>query len=274
MSSARGTPLTRFLRTPKGSLLAILLVMLAVAGRVEGPRAALILVVASVVPGALIDVLFIRWRDRAWRAPVSAVITGLLVAGVLGTQEPWFVGAAASTLGIVSKRVLRTRWTNVVNPAAFGLVCVYYLFDSALSWWGALPGIVPAAAWPILGGAGIYLTQRVRRGTLVIAFFATYFLLFSAATFVLEPGDVAEVFVTPDLQAVVLFATFMLTDPPTSPAPGRAQAIAGVIVGASCVAIFVTAGAAHFLLSGLLIGNVWESVRRMAAHRLRRRLRG
>ena len=147
MSGNPGARLTRFLRTPKGALLAILIVILAVAGRVEGPQAVVMLAIASVVPGALIDALFIRWRDRTWRVPVSAVITGLLVAGVLGTREPWFVGATASVLAIVSKRVLRTRWTNIVNPAAFGLVCVYYLFDSALSWWGGLPGIVPGAAW-------------------------------------------------------------------------------------------------------------------------------
>lgn len=264
------------MRTPKGILLLVLFVIVVIAGRVEGSLPVSTLVVVSVAFAALPDAFYLRWRDGRWHWPLGAIITGLLVASVLSPREPWYAAAAASALGILGKRLIRTRWTNVVNPAAFGLVAVYHLFDSALSWWGAMPGIVPGAAWPLLASAGGYIVHRVRRWPLVIAFFASYFALFSAATFMLNPQDVAEVFVAPDLQAAVFFAVFMLTDPPTSPAPERAQAVAGLLVGASCVVIFLAAGTAEFLLSGLLVGNVWESLRRIVVRRfsLRRRLPG
>lgn len=266
--------IVRALRTPKGLILAVLVVILAIAGRVEGPLLALTGIAAAVASAAVPDALFVRWRDRRWHWPLSATITGLLVAAVLGVREPWYVAATASALGILSKRLLRTRWTNIVNPAAFGLVCVYYLFESPLSWWGALPGIVPGASWPLLAFTGIAVTERVRRWPIVLAFFVSYFALFTTATFFIDPREVAEVFVAPDLQAAVFFAAFMLTDPPTSPAPDRAQIIAGAIVGAASVAMVLTVGAAHFLLSGLLVGNVWESLRRLVVRRrATRRLR-
>lgn len=273
--SSSAASLAHTLRTPKGLLLAVLIIILAIAGRVEGPLLVSERIAASVASAAVPDVFYLWWRDRRWHWPLGAMLTGLLVAAVLGVREPWYVAAAASALGILSKRLLRTRWTNIVNPAAFGLVCVYYLFDSSLSWWGALPGIVPGASWPLLATSGIYVTHRVRRWPMVIAFFASYFVLFSAATYAVDPREIAEVFVTPDLQAAVFFAAFMLTDPPTSPAPERAQIMAGLIVGAAGATIFMIAGAAHFLLSGLLVGNVWESLRRLIVRRgLRRRLPG
>lgn len=263
----RRAALRQLVATPKGLLLVVLVVILAIAGRVEGPLLVTALVAVSVTSAAAPDALYHRWRDGRWQWPLGALITGLLVAAVLGTTAPWYVAAAASGLGTLSKRACRTRWTNLVNPAAFGLVCVEHLFDSALSWWGAMPGIVPIAAWPLLAAGGICVVHRVRRWPLVVAFFAVYFALFSLAAFVRNPEDVAEVFVAPDLHAAVFFAAFMLTDPPTSPAPDRAQAVAGMVVATSCVAVFLTAGTADYLLSGLLVGNVWESLRRIIDRR-------
>ena len=58
-----------------------------------------------------------------------------------------------------------TASANVFNPAALGLVVVY-LFDSAQSWWGALPTIVPGAAWPILLGSA---ADRLARAQVQLA---------------------------------------------------------------------------------------------------------
>ena len=50
---------------------------------------------------------------------------------------------------------------------------------------------------------------------LVLAFLGSYFLLFTVTAFAGDPGRVSGVFRTPDLQAVLFFAFFILTDPPT-----------------------------------------------------------
>ena len=84
-----------------------------------------------------------------------------------------------------------------------------------------------------------------------------------------EPRQVAEVFRTPDLQAVLFFAFFILTDPPTSLVKYPDQLVCGVIVGVASYAVFELVGAAYYLLAGVLVGNVWEAWRR--AHSRTRR---
>jgi Na+-translocating ferredoxin:NAD+ oxidoreductase RnfD subunit len=194
-------------------------------------------------------------------------LTGLLVALVLGAREPWFVFATAALIAIASKYLFRTRAANVFNPAAVGLVAAFYLFDTAQNWWGALPSIVPGASWPLLLGSGIYVTHRVNKIPLVVAFMATYFTLFAAATFAIDPGEVAEVFVAPDLLATVFFACFMLTDPPTSPTRVRSQIACGALAASASVAVYIGLGAAHYLLSGVLVGNLFEALRRQRVSR-------
>ena len=261
----------RFLRTPKGQLLAVLCVLLLVAGRVEGARRVGPGLIAAVATAVMLDLPIRRWRQRRWLFPDGGLLTALLVAAVLSPREPWFVSAAATAVALVSKHLVRTRFANVFNPAALGLVAAYYLFDSAQSWWGALLTIVPGAAWALLLVSGIWVAARVNRLPLVVAFLATYFTAFALATFLVDERDVAEVFVAPDLLATVFFAGFMLTDPPTSPTRPRAQVVNGSIVAAASVAIFLGTGAAHYLLSGLLCGNVVEGARRAVT--VRRRLR-
>lgn len=73
----------------------------------------------------------------------------------------------------------------------------------------------------------------------------------------------AEIFRTPDIEAVLYFAFFILTDPPTSPAKYRDQIICGLIVAVVSYALFELAGVVYYLLAGVLVGNVWEAWRRV-----------
>ena len=80
-----------------------------------------------------------------------------------------------------------------------------------------------------------------------------------------------EVFRAPDLQAALFFAFFILTDPPTSPVKYRDQIICALIVAAVSYAVFEWIGAAHYLLAGVLVGNVWEAWSRIRIARRRHR---
>lgn len=261
--------MTRFFKSPKG-LVTIVLAGLVAAGAF-GPGGDRIWpgLVAAVAAAVAIDTPILRWREGAWTLPSGAWLTGLFVAMVLSPFEPFWVAAVASAIGILSKYLARTRSANVFNPAALALVVSYYAFNAGHSWWGALPEIGYWAVALVIA-AGVFITDRVNKMPLVLVFLGAYFLLFTATAFVGEPRRVVEIFREPDINAVLFFAFFILTDPPTSPVKYGDQIVYGVIVAVTAFGIFELAGAVHYLLSGVLVGNVWEAWRRVRARQRRR----
>ncbi len=262
-------PVVRFFRTPKGILLPIFAALLVIASLKLGvgptyPRVAFAAVVAAGVDMAMTYVV-----RRKWIVPDGAALTGMIIAFILRSQEGWDVLAVTVVLAIVSKHVLRTRWSNVLNPAALALFVAAIVMNTGQNWWGALPDLgVPGALIVLVAGA--FIADRLNKLTMVFAFLAAYFALFSiASTF--DGTTVAEIFRTPDLQAVLFFAFFMLDDPPTSPVRHEDQIAFGIIVAAVAYFVFREFGGVYFLLIGLLVGNVWESGRRIAVHAVRTR---
>jgi Na+-translocating ferredoxin:NAD+ oxidoreductase RnfD subunit len=235
-------------------------------GRITPP------VVAAVVAAALADAIILRLRGRWWRYPDGAVLTGLFVAMVLSPFEPWYVAATTSAIAVFSKYLFRGRTANVFNPAALGIVVTFYLIGTGQDWWGALSD-AGLTGLGVLFLTGIFIANRVNKVPLVLTFLACYFLLFTAMAFAGDPRLVAEIFRAPDVNAALFFAFFILTDPPTSPAKQRDQLVCGVLVALASFAIFEGLGAAHYLLSGVLVGNVWEAWRRRQADARRQQLR-
>ena len=133
------------------------------------------------------------------------------------------------------------------------------------AWWGALPEL-PLTALAVLFATGIFITDRVNKMPLVLVFLGTYYLLFTLTAFLGNPREVSEIFRAPDLHAVLFFAFFILTDPPTSPVKYTDQLICGVIVSVVSYACFELVGAAYYLLAGVLVGNIWEAWRRWKAY--------
>ena len=256
-----GAALGRFFRTPKGLLLIVLVLLAALAAPFEGARLVWPGLAAGVAAAALLDAPILRFRGGAWEFPSGAVLTGLFVAMVLSPREPWYVAASGSAMAIASKYLLRTRSANVFNPAALALVIVFYVFHTAQNWWGALPDNTPLALVALLA-TGIFIADRVNKMPLVLVFLGTYYLLFSLTAFFGDARMVSELFRSPDLQAVLFFAFFILTDPPTSPVKYGGQIACGVLVAVASYVFFEWVGAAYFLLAGVLVGNIWEAWRR------------
>ena len=96
----------------------------------------------------------------------------------------------------------------------------FYVFDTGQSWWGALPE-GPPFAFAALLLTGIFIADRVNKMPLVLVFLGAYFVLFTATAFVGAPAARGRDFRTPDAQAALFFAFFILTDPPTSPVQYR-----------------------------------------------------
>jgi len=252
----------RFWKTPKGLALALLSAIAVIAlGREGFGQGAPIVLIATSVAAAT-DLAILQVRRQKLEFPDGALITGLIIALVMRTQEPWTVVAVTAFVAIASKHALRTRWSNVFNPAALAIVVSSLLFASAQSWWGALPD-VGVFGFAVLLGTGLVIADRINKLPLIVVFAGTYFALFTIASFMGTPSQFAEVFRTPDLQAVTFFAFFMLDDPPTAPARYEDQVLFGAIVAVACFLIFTIYGVMYFLPAGLLAGNAWESGRRL-----------
>lgn len=251
----------RFFRTPKGVMTAILAILVAGGAATLGAGRIAPTLLAAALPAMLLDLVILRVRNGRWEFPSGALLSGLFVAMVLSPHERWHVAAITSLVAVASKYVLRGRSANIFNPAALAIVLTFYVFGTGHDWWGALPD-AGLAGLAVLFATGIFMTARVNKMPLVLAFFGAYFLAFTVMAFAGEPRLVAEVFRSPDINAALFFAFFILTDPPTSPTRYRDQIVCGVVVAVSSFAVFELLGAVHYMLSGVLVGNVWEAARR------------
>lgn len=266
--AARRAPLrsaVNFFRTPKGTVLWVLALLLTVAGWHTASQV-VPEVAAAVLAAAGVD-LAIAWvKEDRLGLPDGAILSGLIVAAIVAPTSPWYVAPATAAVAVASKHAVRTRWSNVFNPAALALVVSFYLFKSEQSWWGALPYLSPL--WvPLLAGLGLYVAAKVNKVPLVLTFLGAALTLFTLASYAGDTALVAEIYRSPDIEMLLFFATLMLTDPPTSPAKHAHQVWFGLIVAvASCVA-FLHLGALWFLAGGLLAGNVYESARRVVHRR-------
>lgn len=265
--------LRRFARTPKG----VMLLVLALLTLLAAPRAGLDLtlphLLSAVAAAALIDAVLLWLAHGVWRAPTGALLSGLFVALVLDPHESWFVALCTAGLSITSKWLLRTRWSNIFNPAALALVAAALLYGSGQSWWGALPEL-PLPAIAVLLATAVFTAHYVNKLPMVVAFLGLYFGLATVTAFAGDPARVAELFRVPNVNAALFFAGFMLTDPPTSPVRYRDQLLYAAIVALASMAVYLTLGAVYFLPAGLLAGNAWESGRRLVAAAGRRALAG
>jgi Na+-translocating ferredoxin:NAD+ oxidoreductase RnfD subunit len=253
----------RFFKTPKGLLTIILGILTAIAAPGERAGTVALNMGSAVLAAGVVDLFILRLRKHLWQFPSGAVLTAMIVTMVVRAQEHWYVPAATSAVAVLSKYAIRTRSTNVFNPAAFALVLMFYVLPMGQSWWGALPEVSPMWLRAVLLAGGIYITNRVNKVPMVLCFLGAYFFLFTATAYLGDPRRVAEIFRSPDMDAVLYFALIILTDPPTSPAQYQGQWIYGIIVASVSYAVFEKFGAAYFLLAGVLAGNVWEAWRRV-----------
>lgn len=262
-------PLRRAVRSPKGNLLILLTALTVLAALATGPSQVVPPIMNAVGAAALADIIIQRLERRVWIFPTAGILTGLIVALVLSPYESLVIAPATAILAITSKHLFRARLANIFNPAAFALVVAAVLFDAGHSWWGALPDWNWAGAAVLLAG-GWYTANRINKLPLVLVFLGTFYGLFTAASFIGGP-DVASVFRSPDLQAALFFAFFMLDDPPTCPVKYRDQVVFGALVAAVSFGAYEYFGWLYYLLAGLLVGNAWWAGQR--TWRARRRTR-
>jgi Na+-translocating ferredoxin:NAD+ oxidoreductase RnfD subunit len=252
----------RYFRSPKGILLLVLGLLAAVAMIAVGLPRALPNVASAMFVAGLTDLALVLWLRDDLSFPSGALLTGLILALVLSPATSPFVAGLAAALAIASKYVFRTCWSNIFNPAAFALVVTYFVFGTEQSWWGALPDLPPIAI-VLVAAAGLFIADRVNKVPMALAFLTVFYALFTVTSFAGDPSIVQEVFRSPDVNAALFFALFMLDDPPTSPVRYPDQVVFGVIVAVGGYAVYMLLGGVYYLAAGVLIANVWETVRRL-----------
>jgi len=264
--SARGLrKARRFLRSPKGYLLLALAALAALAIPSAGGLGAAGVVLGWAVVGSVgMELVIVRLGEGQWRAPSSALLTGLIAGMVLGPYEPWYAALAAGAIASDAKHLLRLGRGHIFNPAAFGLLAVYLLFGTGQSWWGAFAEL-PVPVIAVLLAACYVVADRANKLPAALSFLGACVALLTLATFTGGGAEVRELFRPPFLQAALFFAFFMVTDPPTSPVPFRDQIWFGVAVAAASYAAYMITGGAEYLLIGILAGNMlyaaWRLVR-------------
>ncbi len=263
-ASLASHPAIRFWKTPKGTLLVGLGLLTTVALLGVGFSAGVPIVGVAMLSAALTDLALMTVVRRKPSFPSGALLTGLIVALVLSPSVGFAVAGLTATIAVVSKYVVRTRWSNVFNPAALGLVVAYFVVGAEQSWWGALPTLPVGAALLVLGVGG-FIADRVNKMPLVLTYLGAFFGLFTLATLLGSSAAVAEVFRSPDANAALFLALFMLDDPPTSPARYRDQIVFALIAATTSFLVYLTIGAVYYLPIGILVANAWESWRRVVA---------
>jgi Na+-translocating ferredoxin:NAD+ oxidoreductase RnfD subunit len=211
---------------------------------------------------AALDLAIVALKSDEWQFPDGAILTGAIVAFLLRPQEPVSTVILAVAVALGSKHLLRTRWSNVLNPAAVALVFSGLVLGAGQNWWGALPDLGLAGAVAVVS-IGLFICDRINKLPMVLVFLGVYYGLFTIAALTGDAGSVAGVFRSPDVHAALFFAFFMLDDPPTSPVKYEDQALYAVIVGSSAFLLLMFFGFVYYLPLALLAGNVWESGRRI-----------
>jgi len=255
--------LRAFINSPKGYALVALLALTLIAATDPGSTRGWLNASLAIGAAVLVDVAVALLQQRRRIFPDGAVLTGLIVALVLSTTEPWYACVLAAAGAVLSKHLLKIRRKPVFNPAAVGLLLVLLLFRSAQSWWGGMSAL-PDWSMLFLLVAGVLVTSRVNKFPQVLTFLGLYFALVLIAGLLHLPG-VGDALRSPLLNAALFLAFFMVTDPPTSPGKYPEQVLFGSIAAVVCVAGYLVLGGLSYLLIGLLAANGWHAWRSLSA---------
>lgn len=259
--------LAKFLRTPKGLLFVVFGALLVPAAVATG--AGSLAHVAWAIAGAALLDLGLGHVDgtpvKRW--PSSAILSGLIVAFVLGVETPAVVTACVGALASASKHLFRSRRGHVFNPAGLALLAAVPMFETGQSWWGAF-GDMPAIWTALLIGVGFLIVDKVNKWPMALSFLGTLYGVFTLLA-IGNPAGVADLFRAPFVQSSLFLAFFMLTDPPTSPGKASDQVWMGALAGVVAAGAQLAGLGQAYLLVGLLAVNVALTVQRLAQSRRR-----
>lgn len=189
----------------------------------------------AVLTTSVLDVAIKRlWLKEAFRMPLSAIITGLIV-GTVSVNAPVMGTFAGAVLAILSKFFIRLKDRHIFNPAVFGVVVSQLLspaahgptthgLSQAVENFG--PGGFAVSLWlaPLL----LYASFRANKLWISLPFLVATALLYPLTGLVklnsLNIADIASF-----LEAMPYYFSFIIaSEPKTTPYGIKEQAVFGV----------------------------------------------
>lgn len=218
------------------------------------------LVVAVLTASALDVVVKTWWLKRKPIMPLSAIITGLIIASVAFAAPVWGVLIAA-VLAIVSKFVIRFRGHHIFNPAVFGVVVSQVLNPAAH---GAAVNVAHSASQVVEGfGPGgfavplvlvpllLFANYRARKLWTAVPHLIAAALLFYFTGLAGAQGLLGFLEVLP-----WYFAFIIVSEPKTSPYAKNEQVMFGTGVAVLSVLATLLSGSHIAALAAVLLGNL------------------
>lgn len=185
--------------------------------------------VAALVSASIAELVFASVSRRRIEIffPTSAITAALGICIFFRALSPWYF-ALAAVLAIGSKYVIRVRGRHLFNPSNFGILALAFLVPWActieFTQWGndaVVLSLIVLAALLIALRAGVILTS--------VSFLVSYTVLLFVALGIDTDRAIAHHLglLSPSL---ILFASFMITDPRTSPSGRGGRLFHGLTV--------------------------------------------
>lgn len=195
----------------------------------------------------ILDFIILSLINRRPSFPLSALVTGLIISGILAPGRFSFVAALAAVL---SKHIIKVSERHIFNPAGFGLFIASVLLGLPLIW--------RVYANPLLAVLfGLFLAYRTRKLSLVFSFVLSLILFSAVYSLVKHQGLWDNAWVVN-----YFFILFMLIEPKTSPVYLKSKIIYGIMVSIMVMLCFIFLPGHDFLVLGLLSGNIVNALLR------------
>jgi glycine betaine catabolism B len=156
---------------------------------------------------------------------LTALILALIVPPTSTLSGVPFL-LAVSGLAISSKYLLTINHKHIFNPAAIAVVLTAFGPKQAADWWIGTQIMLP---FVIIGG--LLMLRKLRRFTMVLAFFAATIVSSSIFTLLLHGGLLTDFKILAYSTPMFFMGFVMLTEPMTSPPTSKKQLLYGILAG-------------------------------------------
>ena len=213
---------------------------------------ALLPVLIVVLTTTILDSAISYFKTKQFVFPQSALISGLIIGGLLVQNLQWHIYLLAGIIAILSKHLIRIRGRHIFNPANIGILLVSVFFGASHSWWVSSPLILVLIF-------GIFVIWRLRRFDLSISFLASYYILNSIIEFS-RGSQFSDIYLSIINGGIVyFFSMFMLIEPKTNPAARKQRVAYGILIAILLIILHFYVPK-HDLPLALAIGNIFVPI--------------
>lgn len=256
-SKKKNGPFTKFLKTPKGHLTVILLILTLVSFFVTHSGNDVKTLAISIGSALFLDFIIAIIFKYKKKFSDGGLLTGFIIGLVLSPTAPWYVIVSATAIAIISKHLIKAKRKPIFNPAGVGLLAVIYLYSAPESWWGGL-SLLPVWFSLLVIVTGLFLNRKINKLPMTFTFLGSYFVIFLILVEYFHFSGMSGIFRVPYLNSVLFLGFFMLTDPPTSAVKTMGQVFYGVFAAVVSAAAYIYLGGLAYLLVGLLAANLFK----------------